>query len=127
MGRRGYKHFAPPGLLTQPHTYHATLPSNFEARAVDFEAVEVAEGAEGEHVGLEGLGVDTSHVFGRDGLDARDDLLGADAAAVDYLLPRERAGAGARGFEPEQDGRDGLILDEPQLVLAHRLAQSPPH
>jgi RIO-like serine/threonine protein kinase len=46
---------------------------------------------------------------------------------VDDLLSRQRPGARARGLKPQKDGRDGLILDESQLVSAHRLAQHAPH
>src|ERR1044071_5514773 len=97
--------------------------SDFETGAVNLEAVEVAERAEGEPLGLEVLGGDAEHVFGRDRLDARDDLLGRDAAAVDDLLAGERPGARARRFQAEQDGRDGLVFDELQLFVADGLAQ----
>src|SRR5919112_3769048 len=101
--------------------------SDFEARAVYLEAVEVAERADGERVRAEELGRDAQEVSGRDALDALDDLLGGDAPAVDYLLPRERARARARRFQPEQDGGDGLVFHQPQLLFADGLAQNPAH
>ena len=75
--------------------------SDFESRAVDLEAVEVAERTDGERVRAEELGRDPKHIFGRDALYALDDLLGRDAPAVDDLLPRERARARARRFQTE--------------------------
>src|SRR5438105_31990 len=105
-------------------TAHSSLASDFQPRAVNLEPVEVAEGAEGERVGAEERGGDAQQVFGRDRFDARDDLVGRDAPPVDDLLARERAGARARGLQAQQDGRDGLILDEPQLLVADCLAQT---
>src|ERR1700755_2981300 len=98
--------------------------SDFESRAVNLEAVEVAERADGERVRAEEFARDPKHVFGRDALYALNDLLGRDASAVDALLPGERARARARRFQTEKDGRDRLILHELKLVFADGLAQN---
>src|SRR5205085_3010435 len=84
-------------------TPHSSLPSYFQSRAVNLEAVEVAESAEGERVGAEELGGDAQQIFGRDPLDARDDLVGRDAATVYDLLSGESARARARRFKPQKD------------------------
>src|ERR1041384_4096789 len=94
------------------------LPLYFQPRAINAEAVQVAERTEGERVrGERGTG-DALQVVGRDGFEAAEDLVGRDVAAVYDLLARECAGACARRFETQEDRRDGLIFRKAQLVCA---------
>src|SRR3954470_24343253 len=113
--------------LTTLLTHHSLLIthyclSNLQPRAVHAKAVEVAERGERQPFRSEILARDALQVFERDRLETADHFVGRDAAAVDDLLPRQGPGTHARRFEPEQDGGDGLVLDELELRGGHALA-----
>src|SRR5579863_3011402 len=89
--------------------------------AFEFEAVEVADDARGDALGLEEFARDRLNFLGGDGFEHGDQLLRREVAVEIHVVARQAAHAGTAAFERKKRRALQMILCAAQLFRFNRL------